>query len=157
MPARLPEEIVELIASGVDVYVATRDADLEPEAMLAMGIRASADRTTLTVYLPSVLADLTCRNLAHNGDIAVTLERPIDQKAVQIKGHSIGIRPSTELDRELQLIYRAALVEQLGAVGVPRSVTRRLSWWPSLAVDVRIRDVFLQTPGPGAGDPMAGA
>jgi len=155
MPARLPEEIVELIACGVDVYVATRDAELEPEALLAMGIRASADRTTLTVYLPSVLADLTCRNLAHNGDIAVTLERPIDLKAVQIKGHSIGIRPSTEADRELQTIYRAALVEQLGAVGVPRSVTRRLTWWPSLAVDVRIRDVFLQTPGPAAGAPMA--
>jgi hypothetical protein len=137
MPARLPEEIVE--------------------AMLAMGIRASADRTTLTVYLPSVLAELTCRNLAHNGDIAVTLERPIDLKAVQIKGHSIGIRPSTEADRELQAIYRSALVEQLGAVGVPRSVTRRLTWWPSLAVDVRIRDVFFQTPGPDAGEPMGGA
>ncbi|HKO94642.1 MAG TPA: hypothetical protein VJU61_25985 [Polyangiaceae bacterium] len=156
MPARLPEEIVELIASGVDVYVATRDAELEPEALFAMGIRASADRTTLTVYLPSVSAELTRRNLAHNGDIAVTLERPIDLKAVQIKGHSIGIRPSTEADRELQAIYRAALVEQLGAVGVPRSVTRRLTWWPSLAVDVRIREVFFQTPGPGAGEPMAG-
>jgi hypothetical protein len=33
----LTEDLLEFIASGVDVYVATRDADLEPESMMAMG------------------------------------------------------------------------------------------------------------------------
>jgi hypothetical protein len=154
MLARLPEEIVELIASGVDVYVATRDAQLEPEAMLAMGIRPSADRTLVTVYLPTALADLTCKNLAHNADIAITLERAIDLRAVQIKGRAVSVRPSDDADRERQSVFRAALIESFAAVGIPRSMTRRLSWWPSVAVDVSIRDLFFQTPGPNAGEPL---
>jgi hypothetical protein len=154
--ATLPEEVVELIASGVDVYVATRDAELEPESMLAMGVRAHIDRTLLTVHLPEApaLAAITCRNLEANQEIAVTLIRPRDFKAVQIKGRCVGIRPSDDVDRELQYIFRAALVEQFETVGIPRHATRRLVWWPSLAVDVRIREVFVQTPGPRAGEPM---
>lgn len=156
MAALLPEEIVELIASGVDVCVATRDRELEPEAMNAMGIRPSADRSLITVYLPVALAEQTRKNIEDNGDIAVTLERPIDLRAVQIKGKVVALRPSNDADRERQLVFRSALVEAFGIVGVPRSWTRNLVWWPSLAVDVQIRDVFLQTPGPSAGEPMSG-
>jgi hypothetical protein len=151
----IPEELVELIASGVDVYVATRDAQLEPESMLAMGIRVHADRRTLTVHLPTALADATCKNLADNQEVAVTLIRPSDFKAVQLKGRCLGVRPSNETDREFQAIFRAALVEQFEIVGIPRSATRRLVWWPSLAVEVAVRDVFGQTPGPRAGEPMS--
>lgn len=150
----IPEELVELIASGVDVYVATCDDELEPESMLAMGIRVHADRHTLTVHLPAALADATCRNLERCPEIAVTLIRPSDFKAAQLKGCSLGVRPSTDTDREFQSIFRAALVEQMETVGIPRSTTRRLVWWPSLAVEVLVRDVFSQTPGPRAGEPM---
>jgi len=148
------EDLVELIASGVDVYVATRDSELESESMLAMGIRAHADRMGLTVYVPEALAESTCKNLDENGEIAVTLIRPSDFKAVQVKGRSIGIRPSNEMDRELQSIFRSALVEQFEVVGIPRSMSRRIVWWPSLAVDMRVEEVFVQTPGPRAGEPM---
>jgi len=154
MAVQLAEDIVELIASGVDVYVATRDSELEPESMFAMGIRPHPDRTAFTVYLPEALAQRTCQNLRDNGDIAVTLERPTEVRAFQLKGRSYAIRPSNDRDRELQLVFRAALTEQFAAVGVPRSITRRLVWWPSLAVDVRLREVFSQSPGPSAGHPM---
>lgn len=150
----IPEELPELIASGVDVYVATRDAELEPESMLAMGVRAHRERAALTLYLPEALAKVTLKNLADNGQIAVTLIRPSDFKAVQVKGTAVSIRPSTETDREFQAIFRAALIEQMEAVGVPRCATRRLVWWPSLAVEVAVREVFRQTPGPAAGEPM---
>src|SRR5688572_25547237 len=106
MAARVPEEIVELMSSGVDVYVATRDRELEPEAMLAMGIKANAERTIVTVYLPAALAATTCKNLEDNADIAVTLERASDLRAVQIKGRSLGVRPSSEGERELQSVFR---------------------------------------------------
>src|SRR4029078_10458649 len=132
------------------VCVATCDAELEPESMLAMGVRAHVDRTSLTVYLPTALSGATLANLRANGQIAVTLIRPSDHKAVQVKGIARNIRDSNEMDRELQAIFRAALVEQFEAVGIPRSTTRRLVWWPSVAVDVAIRETFVQTPGPRA-------
>jgi hypothetical protein len=154
-PAPITEELVELIASGVDVYVATCDAELEPESMFGMGVRALADRKTLMVYLPQALAAATLRNLEDNGRIAVTMNRPSDLKAVQLKGRFVSVRASDDVDREFQLIFRAALVDQLEAVGVPRSVTRRLVWWPSFAVEIAVDDVFGQTPGPRAGERLA--
>lgn len=154
MAAVLAEEVVEFMASGVDVYVATRDAELEPEAVLAMGIRAHDDRKRVTVYIPAPFAGPTRKNLEHNGQVAITLERPGDALAVQLKGRSLGIKPSDDIDRERQLVFRSALVEQLAVAGVPRATTRRLVWWPSVAVEVEVDSIFQQTPGPKAGEPM---
>lgn len=151
----LSDDIVELISSGVDVYVATRDSHMKPESMLAMGLEPHADRSEITVYLPKSLAAATLANLADNGSIAVTLSRASDLRTIQLKGKCKAIRPSAESDREKQLVFRAALTEQLAFVGVPRSATRRLVWWPSIAVEVHVTDVFVQTPGPRAGERLA--
>lgn len=150
----LPEDVVELIASGVDAYVATCDGALEPESMLAMGVHVHGDGRKLTVHLPSALAGATLENLRVNPELAVTLIRPSDCKAVQVKGRVSRVRPSEETDRALQRVYRAALVEQLAIVGVPRELTRRVNWWPSVAVEIAVRDLYVQTPGPRAGEPL---
>jgi hypothetical protein len=107
------------------------------------------------VYLPSAVAGPTLQNLEDNGRIAMTLTRPIDHKSVQLKGRALRTRPSEASDRELQAVHRAALTEQFAAVGVPRSATRRLVWWPSVAVEVELEQVFTQTPGPRAGEPIS--
>lgn len=158
-PARaaspLSEELGELIASGVDIYVATRDATLEPESMLAIGAKIHDGRCAISVYLPEVVSAPTLRNLADNGQIALTISRPRDHRTVQLKGTATGTRRAEAVDKELILVARAALVEQFACVGIPRSATRRLVWWPSIAVDVEVSDVFEQTPGPQAGFPLA--
>ena len=153
----LSDEVLDLMNSGVDVYVATRDAALNPESMLAMGLKVHDDRRTVTVHLPEKLAAATVANLNANGLIAVTASRASDLRTVQVKGRATRIRPSDECDRESQLVFRAALVEQLAFVGVPRSATRRLLWWPSIAVEVCVAEVFAQTPGPRAGERIAGS
>lgn len=151
----LTDEIIELIASGVDVYVATRDAELSPESMMAMGVRAQPELGILTVYLPEAGTPPMLANIDDNGEVAVTLIRPSDFKGVQLKGRALSVRPSNETDKEFQRLFRSALIEQFEIVGIPRSTTRRLKWWPSVAVDVSIRDVFMQTPGPRSGERMA--
>lgn len=153
--APLSEELAELVASGVDVYVATRNATLLPESMLAIGVKMHGDGCRMTVYLPEALSAPTVANLRDNGQIAITMIRPQDHRAVQIKGRSLDIRPSQASERDLQAVCRAALIEQLAIVGIPRTATRRLVWWPSLAVDIQVSDVFVQTPGPQAGQPLA--
>jgi len=152
----LSEDLLAFVASGVDVLVATRDENLMPESMVAIGALPHQDLRTFTTYLPEALADATVRNLLRNGDVAISLVRPTDHKAVQIKGKFITLRRSTEADKAIQSLGRAALVEQFAHIGIPRPVSRRLKWWPSLAIDVRVETVYLQTPGPGAGEPLTG-
>ena len=47
--------------------------------------------------------------------------------------------------------YLAQFRETLYLIGLPRSLTARFNGWPVVAVTFEVRDVFLQTPGPGAG------
>ncbi|HET9932629.1 MAG TPA: pyridoxamine 5'-phosphate oxidase family protein [Polyangiaceae bacterium] len=150
----LTEELVEYMATGVDMIVATRDAALAPESMLGMGIKVHPDRCTVTAYLPTERAAATLRNLQDNGQIAITLVHASTGKGIQLKGSVVSLRESDSSDRDLQAVFRSALVEELAAVGVPRSATRRLHWWPSTAVDVAVDSVFVQTPGPKAGEPF---
>ena len=82
---------------------------------------------------------------------AVTFSRPLTHYSIQVKGVASGVRPSTEADRVVQERYRAAYTEQLHAVGLPRAVAKRIAWWPSVAIDISVRDLFVQTPGPSAG------
>lgn len=152
--ALLSEELGELVASGVDIYVATRDAALEPLSMLAMGMRLHAGSCALTVFLPEAVCAATLRNLEDNGQVAITISRPRDHRTVQLKGKAGRVRSADAVDKELLLVARAALVEQFACVGIPRSATRRLIWWPSVAVEVQVSDVFEQTPGPNAGHPL---
>lgn len=149
---KITDDLLELFASGVDMYIATRSADRMPESVLAMGVRVHRDRRAVTVYVPKELAALTLANLQDNGRAAVTLSHAPTHRTVQLKGRCVGVRDSTENDREIQEIYRASLAATLAVVGVPAALTRGVPWWPSVAVEVEVGDVYTQTPGPNAGE-----
>jgi hypothetical protein len=150
--APLTDEVIELLTSGAIMSIATRDAALTPECVPAMGVRVHRDRRALTVYVPDAASGETLANLAHNGQIALTASRPVDEKSMQLKGRVLAMRAGDPTDRAGIEVYRGALAEQLAFVGLPRAITRRLTWWPSTAIDFAVDDVFVQTPGPGAGN-----
>ncbi len=156
-PLRFNDDLLELLGSGVDVLVATRNANLLPECVMGMGHRVQPDRRHITVYVASVLAAPTLENLRANAEVAITMCRPIDHKTIQAKGRFVGVRDSGPEDRQVQEICRGAYAEHLAMLGVPRALTRRMAWWPSVAIDVEVREIFTQTPGPGAGARIAGA
>lgn len=147
-------ELLEYLEGGLDILVATRDANLAPECTMGMGVKAHRDRRTLTIYVPRVGGEATLRNLADNGEIAATFCRPIDHRCVQLKGRAVAVREPGPEDRETQQRHRGAMVEQFALVGVPRALTRRFRWWPSVAVELEVTQAFIQTPGPGAGRPL---
>ncbi|HEY0706469.1 MAG TPA: pyridoxamine 5'-phosphate oxidase family protein [Polyangia bacterium] len=154
-PPPLCREVIELLSSGVVMSVGTRDAALAPECAPVMGSRVQRDRRGLTVFVPKAVADATLANLRDNGQIAVNIVRPSDDKSVQVKGHARAVRDATDSDRVLQEQQRSGLVEQLAFVGLPRVIARRMAWWPSVAIDIDVDDVFVATPGPGAGERLS--
>jgi hypothetical protein len=103
------------------------------------------------VYLTKQVAERAIANLLDNGKIALTCSRPYDHRCMQVKGTLISLRDGVEADRVQQERYLAAFVEQVYIVGLPRGVMRQLRIFPSIAVSFAAEDVFVQTPGPGAG------
>jgi hypothetical protein len=147
----LTGEVVDFIESGVSILVGTRDARLRPACSRAMGAKVDAAHDRVTIHLPQSSSARTLANLRDNAQIAVTFSRPLTHRSLQLKGVCTEVRAGTEADRSAQEQYRAAYVEQLQLVGVPRALSTRLSFWPSVAVEITVRDLFVQTPGPGAG------
>ncbi len=148
----VPQDIQELLLSGVSVLVGTRDAALMPECTRAWGIRLEDDRATATVYLTEATSGRTIANLQDNGLIAVTCCRPTDHVTCQLKGQVRRIRPADERDRDRRLRWHRLFLDELMAVGVPAPEAEALITDPVVAVEMIVMDVFAQTPGPGAGE-----
>lgn len=153
--AALTPELVAFIESGVIGHAATRTSTFEPEEMLIAGLRAGAGGRVATLFLSEGPAAATVANVRDNGELAVTVVRVTDNRSLQLKGKVIAVRTPTEDERRFQAGYMERLTAELTLVGVPRSVGARMIWWPSVALDFEIRDLFDQTPGPGAGRRVA--
>jgi len=139
------------------MQVGTRDKDRRPEVLRAVGVAVGAARSTLTVYVPAELAERTLANLEDNGELAITFSHVIDHRTVQLKGKLVSLRRSRRNERALQERWLAAFAEQLRMVGFSRRLALRIRIWPSLALEVEVRDLFAQTPGPGAGRRIEGS
>ena len=90
-------------------------------------------------------------SLAVNPEVAVVVSEPVSHETFQIKGTSRVVRLGAAEEKEIvrqKIESLAAVLEQLG---MPRRVTSRINLWPAFAIEVAVRDVFDQTPGPKAG------
>lgn len=154
MTLRLSLELADFLEGGVSMGVGARDAQGWPEAARAMGARVSADRRAVTVFLAEPVAARLVPCFEVNPVIAVTFNRILDHRTVQLKGRVVGVASAKEEDRELLLGYLAAFAEQVSMVGLPRSVIRRIRYFPAVGITFEVDAVFEQTPGPGAGEPM---
>ena len=154
MSVAIPKDLVDLITSGVSILVATRSADLVPEAVRAYAAVVSPDRRRIDLVVPNGLGDRTITNLKDNGQIAVAFSRAIDHVSVQVKGTCVEMRPTTDDDRATVERFRAAYIEGLYLIGMPRSLTGRFRALPGTMVGFEVSEVFNQTPGPRAGEKM---
>lgn len=147
----IPQEVLDLVESGVSILVGTRDASLRPSTVRGVGARMDRPRRELTVFLPTQTAGQAVANLRDNGEIAVAFSRPIDNLSVQLKGRCRALHLAREDEREVPERYAVAFMETTYTVGMPRSLMKRLRVWPAWAATFELRDLFSQTPGPGAG------
>lgn len=120
------------------------------------GCRVNPDRGTLTVWIPDDQFPQCLNNLRSNGRIAVTFARPIDYRAVQLKGRVTDIRPCSDTGASLVQRYRQRFFDNLVAIGIERDGCERLASSGCTAVSFNVTELYQQTPDPGAGDPLGG-
>jgi len=147
---KIPEDLVDFLESGISILVGTRNAKNEPEPMRATGAHVSKDRQHLTLLFPAH-AKRAIANVEENGHVAVCFSRFFDNQSIQLKGVDAVVRDGTEAERGIAERYRVAYGETLLVAGFPRQLTSRINVWPAKAVSFTVRDIFVQTPGPGAG------
>jgi hypothetical protein len=148
--ATITPDLAMFLQTGLIMFLGTRSADLTPTSVIASGLRVDGPHR-ITVFVAEAVGARTFSNLADNGEMAVTMSNVVDHRSIQIKGRRLVDGPASESDRAFQAQYMERLRAELTMLGVPRSVAARIVWWPSRAIQMDVRDLFLQTPGANAG------
>ena len=160
MAAQLPPDLVAMMARGVSVIVASRDAGLRPSLMRAVGSRVEAGGCDITVYLARPQSRQLLQDIAATGQIAVVFSEPSTHRSVQLKASHVEMRSADAGDAPVLASYLRAMEHEVQQVGFPPPLTRAM-------LAHRIEDVvalrftpeqaFEQTPGPRAGTALGSA
>ena len=147
-------EHIAMIDKGVSAIVASRDADLRPALMRAVGASTSVDGTHITVYLQRSQSQQLLHNLAANGHVAVVFSEPLSHRTLQLKASQVSQRAAAPSDRPALQRYLRAMEHEVGLVGFDPPFVRAMLGFELddlVAVSFHPEAAFDQTPGPKAG------
>ena len=147
--------LASFLVEGLSIHIGTRDADLRPEGGRAAAVTVSPDGRQMVVYVPETAFSRLRPNIDANGYAAIGFGRPVDDRACQVKGNVLDVRPATDDERALVASQWDGFMRQLEMIGIPRGLSANWSMWPAVAVTMKVTAVFEQTPGPQAGTPIA--
>lgn len=147
-------QLASFLEEGLSLHIGTRDATLQPQGARVAAVKVESGGLHLVAYVPETAFSRIRPNLETNGLAAISVGRPIDDRACQVKGNVLGVRAAEASERELVAAQWDGFMRQLEAIGIPRAVAGGWSWWPVVAVTLKVTAVFEQTPGPQAGTPI---
>jgi hypothetical protein len=150
----IPGKIVRFLEQYANVaFAGTRDRDLVPYGHRVCGWRVGIDQRTMTILCPAEFHEQLVELLQQNGELAVTVEEFPSHETYQFKGHYLNHRGIQDDDVETVERVRRRFVKSLRPMypDAPEDVLKAFVSPPSLAVEFEVLEVYLQTPGPGAG------
>lgn len=150
----LTKELAAFLESGLAIVVATRDESLQPDGAPAWAVRVLEDLRHVTVFVHAKSAPALLENLERHREIAIVLDKPSTHRACQIKGTLVSSRKARAGERDEIVRQLELFRSDLGVIGIPEEMTIDWQAWPGVALEVSVSQVFEQTPGPGAGEPL---
>jgi hypothetical protein len=153
----IPDRVAEHLQGPSFVQVATRNAELRPAHAHVLGVVVHDDKETVTFFVHEKRAKRIVADLEQNGRVALEAAQA-SHEAYQLKGKYVSSRPSSEEDYAVQEAYKKKIVVGLMQF-FPEELARPIAaveseYRASVAITFRVEEVFLQTPGPGAGTKM---
>ena len=148
----VPEHVVEFLGRATVGIGGTRDRDLVPHVHRVSGWSVSDDRQTLTCLVPPQFTAGLLLALEDNGQFSLTLSEVPSHETYQFKGNFSASRPIDARDVAICGRHRERFTKTIaGLFGFSERALRAYVPPPSVAFDFRLREIFVQTPGPGAG------
>jgi hypothetical protein len=152
----IPGKIVQFFNEHANMgFGGIRDAELRPAGCRVSGWRVEPDGRTLTALIPGPFVERILGPLADNGEFAMTAEEHPTHVTYQVKGRFLRQRPVEARDLELVRQTRARLSRTMRPLLPPGADVEPVLRWhapdPEIVIEVELREVFLQTPGPQAG------
>jgi hypothetical protein len=151
----IPGVILRFLESASIAYAATRDAGRVPSIHWVCGWLCPADPRLLAFLVSEPFTASFLANVKQCPRIALTVEQIGSHETYQFKGEFAGAAPVGPPERVAFEGCRARFVRDVRALDMrhefsPETLERYMGE-PSLAVSLRVHEIFRQTPGPGAG------
>ncbi len=147
----IEQRLADFVHTATHMVLGTRDAKLRPHGAHAMGCRVDCAAGTVTVFAPLSLHTVTLDDVRATKVATVVVGGGEHHETYQFKGEVTEVRAMTEADGAVQGAYLAKLATDLTNAGLPFQDWTLPPVQPGMAVVVRVTDIFVQTPGPGAG------
>ena len=152
--ALIPPDLLEMMARGVSVNVASRDQALRPSLMRAVDSSVTPDGCSITVYLSRRQAGQLLQDVAATGHIAAVYSEPASHRTVQVKASRAVLRDAEAADQPVLDRYLASMEHEIQRVGHAPALTRAMlahRLGDLVAITFEPEQAFNQTPGPKAG------
>ncbi|WP_378944616.1 hypothetical protein [Mesorhizobium sp. ANAO-SY3R2] len=149
-------DVAAFIDGPVMILVSTRND--EGRAFIARGTGARFDRATgcIDVLVNSGLWPEVAGHAVPEARIAVTVVRPGDYRAYQVKGRICEVAAASGAEQARGRAYVERMFDVMGDLGVNRvQLSHTLTDWDLVRFSFTPTDLFVQTPGPGAGARLA--
>jgi hypothetical protein len=150
----IPGKIIRFLEQHANVaFAGTRDRELVPHGHKVCGWRVGDDQRTLTALVPREFTPGLVESLRENAELAVTIEEFPSHETYQFKGRYLSDRAPGPDDVEIVDRIRRRFVKSLRPIfaDAPEEVLNAYVSDPSVAVEFEVLEIYLQTPGPGAG------
>ena len=136
----------------------TRNRDLVPRGHRVTGWLVGEGGRILRIFIPAASVPHLIEALEDNGRLAVTFEEVGTHETYQLKGRYVSHRPVQPTEVAIASRTRERFVKGLRSLfpneRMPDMLGRSIAP-PAIAVEIEVHEVFLQTPGPGAGTRLA--
>ena len=149
----IPGKIVRFLEQANLAFAGTRNRDLVPFGHRVSGWCIGADGRTLTALTPEPFTAGLVESLQENGELALTVEDFPTHETYQFKGRYVSHRPAHHEDSAIVDRIRERFMKSMRAVFpvLPEGMSGAFISKPLLAVEFEVLEIYVQTPGPGAG------
>ena len=157
--APLDGELAAFVQGGVGIVVASRDDRLLPSIARGVGCRIEDGARRVTVFVVRSENQALLADIGGSRRVAVVFSEPSSHRTVQFKGFDARERALGPEDLARQRAYAAAFDAQLAGVGfAPGYASALVAHAPGdlVGVSFTVSEGYLQTPGPRAGERLAG-
>ena len=151
MSAEGKTRIDRCLESGLSILVGSVDPHGVPSCCRAIAIASPDGLETLTTYVPLATSQAIIANVAATHRLAVVATQPLDNSSTQLKGTTTNVRLARDDEAALVSARLEAFAQVLDIIGVPKRIVRSMTHWPAFAIDMRVEEIYEQTPGPRAG------
>jgi len=156
----LSDDVLAFLQRRVLVSVASRNADRVPSVVRCVGFRADRASQGVTAFVVARQAEHVLADIRATGQVAMVFSEPSTHRTLQLKGERAIVGALEDGDWPAIGAYGEAAVAELAPLGYAEAWTRTLvECTPAQVLAVRFvpSSAFAQTPGPRAGERLAGA